>query len=64
MKNLALKALELTNETLSREQMKDVRGGGIQGSGHQLQPICYRCCPNDACVPIRIYCMDIVCPQL
>ncbi|HVI47975.1 MAG TPA: hypothetical protein VM802_24115 [Chitinophaga sp.] len=62
MKKLALKAQALTTETLSREQMKGVHGGGIEGSGIQRQPVCYRCCPDDPCVPYRIYCPDVLCP--
>ncbi|HVI47977.1 MAG TPA: hypothetical protein VM802_24125 [Chitinophaga sp.] len=59
MRKLEMKALELTKQTLSREQMKDVRGGEL----HVVQP-CYRCCPDDPCLPPHTYCLDVLCPVL
>lgn len=61
MKKSALKSLNLHVESLSREQIKKIRGG--QDVGH-LEPVCYRCCPDDPCSRILIYCLDVLCPVL
>ncbi|SHN32108.1 hypothetical protein SAMN05216524_109268 [Mucilaginibacter sp. OK098] len=46
-------------EMLTREQMKNVMGGGI------TPPIlCFRCCPSDPCSPIRHMCPEILCGEI
>lgn len=61
MKKLDLKVLNAGAVTpLPRKQMKNIRGG----VGSIAVPVCFRCCPDDPCSPIRHYCLDVICPQV
>lgn len=60
MKKLKMKMLELkASKSLSREEMKNVVGG----SGPFIIRPCFKCCPSDACSPVRHYCLDVLCPE-
>ncbi len=58
MKNLKLKDIRFNAAALTREQMKDVMGGGTNAS----LPYCTSCCPTKPCKPYpHRYCSDIAC---
>ncbi len=60
MEKLIKKAAALQEgKALTREQMKSVTGGGIVPI-----PICFRCCPDDPCSPIRHACPQILCGEI
>jgi hypothetical protein len=44
-------------ERLTREEMKNVTGG-------TSIPICFRCCPDDPCSPIRHVCPLVLCGEI
>ncbi len=56
MEKLNQKSTDLKGQKLSRAQMKDILGGG-----GITPPLCFRCCPTDACSPIRHMCPMIPC---
>ena len=45
-------------EALTREQMKNITGG------ISVPPLCFRCCPDDPCSPIRHVCPLIPCGEI
>ncbi|NHA06457.1 hypothetical protein G7092_21795 [Mucilaginibacter sp. HC2] len=43
---------------LTREELKSVTGGIT------IPPFCFKCCPEDACSPIRHVCREIPCGEI
>jgi len=59
MKKLFEKAAAFQNgKTLTRDELKNVMGGTL------IPPLCFRCCPDDPCSPIRHVCPLILCGEI